>query len=66
MSSSERMAKSRERRKREGMSEATIWLTKDDSENLSRFMQACNIQSKQDAISAALRKAFKGQTETAI
>jgi hypothetical protein len=48
------------------MSEATIWLTKDDSENLSRFMQACNIQSKQDAISAALRKAFKGQTETAI
>ena len=59
MSSSHRMAEHRERRKREGMSTATIWLTKDDNEDLSRFMARNGIASKQEAIQAALRETFK-------
>jgi len=41
------------------MSTATIWLTKDDNEDLSRFMARNGIASKQEAIQAALRETFK-------
>ncbi|TDW20372.1 hypothetical protein EV128_1252 [Rhizobium azibense] len=62
MSSAQRMAEHRERRKREGMSMATIWLTKEDTEKLGRFMAERKIESKQEAIQAALRTTFEKET----
>ena len=62
MSSAHRMAEHRERRKREGMSMATIWLTKEDTEKLGKFMAEHKIQSKQEAIAAALRTTFERET----
>ncbi|WP_276122593.1 hypothetical protein [Pararhizobium qamdonense] len=59
------MAEHRERRKREGMSMATIWLTREDNEGLSRFMAEHQIESKQDAIAKALRTTFEKEQQTA-
>lgn len=65
MSSAERMAETRKRRKEQGLSQATVWLTKDDDEALRQFMAARRIESKQEAFSAALRSGLEKEMHLA-